>query len=272
MAIDVAPWLLRDYDPVGTYLKAFQTGASISAEQTRLAEQQRQANMDYMAKQEAMQQNILKAQVELQMEKAYREQRMSLENAQLEETKRRNTMVAAQAAQDVMERAAYHQAINQRQEQENLAKTTSQESFVDEYKKAIDEGATSAQAYARGLMKAPRLATPTTIPALGAEDTAQQKNMDWVKKKEIDEALRDKREAKKTLLNPDASKEQKAAATADLQDAVTRYTSGAQSITNVPAIKQTTVDKFSSEDEARSAGHKSGDVVYIVGVGKVRLR
>lgn len=112
MAIDVAPWLLRDYDPVGTYLKAFQTGASISAEQTRLAEQQRQANMDYMAKQEAMQQNILKAQVELQMEKAYREQRMSLENAQLEETKRRNDLVAAQAADEVKARMEQNAIMN----------------------------------------------------------------------------------------------------------------------------------------------------------------
>lgn len=113
MAIDVAPWLLRDYDPVGTYLKAFQTGASISAEQTRLAEQQRQANMDYMAKQEAMQQNILKAQVELQMEKAYREQRMSLENAQLEETKRRNDLVAQQAVASLAERMQQNQMMQQ---------------------------------------------------------------------------------------------------------------------------------------------------------------
>ena len=44
-----------------------------------VAEQQRQANMDLIAKREAMQENILKAQQELALEQAYKSQMISLE-------------------------------------------------------------------------------------------------------------------------------------------------------------------------------------------------
>lgn len=103
------PWLTTSYDPIGAFQRSLQIGAQIGEAQTRIAEQQRQANMEHAAKQQAMQANILKAQQEMEMEKAYREQQLSLESARLEETKQRNLQAALQAAASLKERAAYHQ-------------------------------------------------------------------------------------------------------------------------------------------------------------------
>lgn len=92
------PWLTRDYAPVESYIRSYAIGAQIGEAQTRIAEQQRQANMEHAAKQQALQANILKAQQEMLLEKAYKDQQLSLENARLTEMGQRNAAEAQHAA------------------------------------------------------------------------------------------------------------------------------------------------------------------------------
>lgn len=109
--IALPPWLTPRYDPVEAWQRAFATGAQISEAQSRLAEQQRQANMDYQARQEQLQANILRAQADLEVKKEYDSQTLALHQAQLAETQRRNTAMADKAASDLAERMAYHNAL-----------------------------------------------------------------------------------------------------------------------------------------------------------------
>lgn len=103
-------WLTVNHDPVGSFIKSYQIGASIGEAQSRLAEQQRQANMDLIAKREAMQENILKAQQELALDQAYKSQMISLEKSKLDEAAQQNRMAAIQAAATLQERQQYHDA------------------------------------------------------------------------------------------------------------------------------------------------------------------
>lgn len=106
----IPPWLdTRQYDPVGTFMRAYQTGAQISEAQTRLAEQQRQANMEAQARQEQLQQTALHDMVNIQVQKAYHDQQASLENERLKEAKGRNTALAEQAAGRLAEQIRHNQ-------------------------------------------------------------------------------------------------------------------------------------------------------------------
>lgn len=109
--LTIPPWISRDYDPVGTFMRAYQTGAQISEAQTRLAEQQRQANMEAQARQEQLQSNMLRAMTETAVQKAYQDQSISLHQQQLAETKARNDELAQKAAADVAERIRHNQML-----------------------------------------------------------------------------------------------------------------------------------------------------------------
>lgn len=113
IAMPIPPWLTRDYSPVETFLRAYQTGAQISEAQTRLAEQQRQANMDSMARREALQANMARAAADLAVQSQYEQQRIALQNAQLEETKSRNTDLAQEAMARIQETAAHNAMLEQ---------------------------------------------------------------------------------------------------------------------------------------------------------------
>lgn len=112
--IVIPPWLHPQGDPVSTFLHAFQTGAQISEEQTRLAEQQRQANMEAQARSEQLQSNMLRAMTETAVDKAYKDQTLQLHHAQLEEQKKRNADLQQKAMMDVFARRAHDAAMEQR--------------------------------------------------------------------------------------------------------------------------------------------------------------
>lgn len=114
----IPPWLARDYNPVDVYVRSFQTGAQIGEERSRLAEQQRQANMDAMAKREALQANILRAQVELDVQKSYHDQQLALRQQELAQEQARNEAISQRAAADLAERQAYHQMLEDARQQE----------------------------------------------------------------------------------------------------------------------------------------------------------
>lgn len=107
------PWLTRDYDPVGTFMRAYQTGAQISEAQTRLAEQQRQANMEAQARQEQLQATMLRAMTETAVQKEYQQQQIALRQQDLAQEKMRADALAKQAADSLAERIAHDQAMEQ---------------------------------------------------------------------------------------------------------------------------------------------------------------
>lgn len=103
------PWLTRDYDPVGAFLHAFQTGAQISEEQTRLAEQQRQANMEAQARSEQLQANMLRAMTETAVQKEYQQQQIGLRQQELAQEKQRYDALGQDAAARIAETMRHNQ-------------------------------------------------------------------------------------------------------------------------------------------------------------------
>lgn len=119
---DIPPWLTRDYNPVETYMRSFAAGAQIGEAQSRLAEEQRQANMHAMAQRESLQANILRAQVELDTQKAYHDQQLALRQQELQQEKERAQMTAEKAANDLAERQAYHNILAEARQREVAVK------------------------------------------------------------------------------------------------------------------------------------------------------
>src|SRR5574342_1051363 len=105
------PWLTRDMDPVGTFMRAYQTGAQISEAQARLAEQQRQANMEAQARQEQLQANMLRALTETAVQKEYQQQQIALRQQDLAQEQARNEALGQQAAESLAARIANEQAM-----------------------------------------------------------------------------------------------------------------------------------------------------------------
>jgi len=97
---ELPPWLTVDRDPVGTFMRAYQTGAQIRQEQTRLAEQQRQANMEAQAKQEQLQQQALLAAVQAAVDKSYNDQRIAMEQRRFDQAAIENSREASRALLD----------------------------------------------------------------------------------------------------------------------------------------------------------------------------
>lgn len=193
MATEIPPWLTRDYDPVGSYIRSYQIGAQIGEAQTRIAEQQRQADMEHAAKQEAMQANILKAQQEMLMEKAYKDAQLSLESARLtevqqknqqeaqhaaavlEETKRRNLAAGLQAAASLKEREKYHEGMVGKQGALNEAKRADQEKFASLVKQYLAQGMSRLEAVQRAQVEVPGIGvTASTIPTLAQGERGQE--------------------------------------------------------------------------------------------------
>lgn len=98
---ELPPWLTRDYDPIGTFMRAYQTGAQIRQEQTRLAEQQRQANMEAQARQQQLEQQALLAAVNNAVEQSYNNQRIQIDQQRLENERKRNADLAKKAVDDL---------------------------------------------------------------------------------------------------------------------------------------------------------------------------
>lgn len=108
---DIPPWLSRDYDPVGAFMHAFQTGAQISEAQSRLAEQQRQANMEAQARSEQLQATMLRAMTETAVQKEYQQQQIALRQQELAQEKQRYDALGEQAAASLAARIANEQAM-----------------------------------------------------------------------------------------------------------------------------------------------------------------
>lgn len=117
------PWLTRDYSPVETFMRAYQTGAQISEAQARLAEQQRQANMEAQARQEQLQANMLRAMTETAVQKEYQQQQIALRQQDLAQEKARYDALGEQAANDLAEQIRHNQemeAFRQAEVQRNV--------------------------------------------------------------------------------------------------------------------------------------------------------
>lgn len=116
--IIIPPWLHPQADPVATFLHAFQTGAQISEEQTRLAEQQRQANMEAQARSEQLQSNMLRAMTETAVQKEYQQQQIGLRQQELAQEKQRYDALGQQAAASLAARIQNEQALRDLRERD----------------------------------------------------------------------------------------------------------------------------------------------------------
>lgn len=116
--IVIPPWLSRDYSPVETFMRAYQTGAQISEAQARLAEQQRQADMEAQARQEQLQANVLRAMTETAVQKEYQQQQIALRQQDLAQEKARYDALGEQAAASLAARIQNEEAMRALRERE----------------------------------------------------------------------------------------------------------------------------------------------------------
>lgn len=101
------PWLTRDYDPIGTFQRSLQMGASIAQQRAKLAEDQRQANMQNIANQQQLAANIMRAKIEQDVTAAYRKHQLDLQRMGLEADQAKAAAAAKQAA-DVLNETRRH--------------------------------------------------------------------------------------------------------------------------------------------------------------------
>lgn len=273
---EIPPWITAasNYDPVGAYIRSYQIGASIGEAQTRIAEQQRQANMEHAAKQQAMQANILKAQQEMLLEKAYKDQQLSLENARLTEMQQRNAAEAQHAAAVLRETEARN-AIQAAMATRRMTETERHNRATEErLGTGKDYGDIITEQLPGGATAAYRPGSPGLhILPTGTDKIAAARQM-AADKADLSMAQRELQNARAREADPNLDPALKAEAGKKAAQAAADYAAVMGRMTNAPiaaATTTTTAEKFNSEDEARKAGHKAGDVVYIIGVGKVRL-
>lgn len=251
----IPPWITTSYDPIGAFQRSLQIGAQIGEAQTRIAEQQRQANMEHAAKQQAMQANILKAQQEMEMEKAYRQQQLSMEQERLKQADAHNAIQAAAAIRRMDEIERHNRATEER--------LTTGKDYGDIITEQLPGGSTAAY----------RPGSPGLHILPSGTDKAAASRQIAADKADLAMAQRDLQNARAKEADPNLDPALKADAARNATKAAEAYAAVMGRMTNAPAATTTaTVDKFNSEDDARKAGHKSGDVVYLMGIGKVRLR